>query len=93
MKVDGLPTHYVFGAGASRDAGSVRRTTQPRPSRRSVATRTPGNECRARTVARIDALPAVETFPMLDEMERAMIMAACRKTNQKPVEAARLRHW
>jgi transcriptional regulator of acetoin/glycerol metabolism len=35
-------------------------------------------------------LSAVEPFPTLDEMERAMILAAYRKSNRKPVEAARL---
>ena len=38
----------------------------------------------------LNSLSAVETFPTLDEMERAMIMAAYRKSNRKPVEAARL---
>jgi transcriptional regulator of acetoin/glycerol metabolism len=38
----------------------------------------------------LDSLPAVEPFPTLDEMERAMIIAAYRKSNRKPVEAARL---
>ena len=32
----------------------------------------------------------VETFPTLDEMERAMILAAYRKSNRRPVEAARM---
>ena len=35
-------------------------------------------------------LSTVETFPTLDEMERTMILAAYRKSNRKPVEAARL---
>ncbi len=35
-------------------------------------------------------LPTVETFPTLDDMKRAMIVAAYRKSNRKPVEAARL---
>lgn len=39
---------------------------------------------------RLDALSNVETFPTLDEMERAMIMAAYRKSNRRPVEAARM---
>jgi len=38
----------------------------------------------------LHSLPEVETFPTLDEMERAMILAAYRKSNRKPVEAARL---
>ena len=37
-----------------------------------------------------NTLLTVETFPTLDEMERAMILAAYRKSNRKPVEAARL---
>jgi transcriptional regulator of acetoin/glycerol metabolism len=36
------------------------------------------------------SLVAVERFPTLDDMERAMIVAAYRKSNRKPVEAARL---
>lgn len=35
-------------------------------------------------------LSTVETFPTLDEMERTMILAAYRKSNRKPVKAARL---
>ena len=35
-------------------------------------------------------LSTVEAFPTLDEMERTMILAAYRKSNRKPVEAARL---
>lgn len=38
----------------------------------------------------LNALSTVEMFPTLDEMERAMILAAYRNSNQKPVEAARL---
>jgi transcriptional regulator of acetoin/glycerol metabolism len=38
----------------------------------------------------LNSLPEVETFPTLDEMERAMILAAYRKSNRKSVEAARL---
>jgi transcriptional regulator of acetoin/glycerol metabolism len=38
----------------------------------------------------LHSLPEVETFPTLDQMERAMILAAYRKSNRKPVEAARL---
>jgi transcriptional regulator of acetoin/glycerol metabolism len=38
----------------------------------------------------LHSLPEVETLPTLDEMERAMILAAYRKSNRKPVEAARL---
>lgn len=32
----------------------------------------------------------IEPFPTLDAMERAMIVAAYRKSNRKPIEAARL---
>jgi len=39
---------------------------------------------------RLNPLSTVETFPTLGEMERAMILAAYRKSNRKPVEAARL---
>ena len=38
----------------------------------------------------VNPLSTVETFPTLDEMERTMILAAYRKSNRKPVEAARL---
>lgn len=38
----------------------------------------------------LNPLSTVETFPMLDEMERTMILAAYRKSNRRPVEAARL---
>lgn len=38
----------------------------------------------------LNSLPEVATFPTLDQMERAMILAAYRKSNRKPVEAARL---
>ena len=36
------------------------------------------------------SLQAVEPFPTFDEMERAMLIAAYRRSNRKPVEAARL---
>ena len=36
------------------------------------------------------SLSAVEQFPTLDEMERALIVAAYRRSNRKPLEAARL---
>ncbi len=39
---------------------------------------------------RVNLPPAVEPLPTLDEMERAMIVAAYRRSNRKPVEAARL---
>lgn len=39
---------------------------------------------------RLNSFSTIETFPTLDEMERAMILAAYRKSNRKPVEAARL---
>ena len=32
----------------------------------------------------------IEPFPTLDAMERVLIIAAYRKSNRKPVEAARL---
>jgi transcriptional regulator of acetoin/glycerol metabolism len=35
-------------------------------------------------------LSNIESFPTLDAMERAMIVAAYRKSNRKPLEAARL---
>lgn len=35
-------------------------------------------------------ISGVEPFPTLDSMERAMILAAYRKSNRKPIEAARL---
>jgi transcriptional regulator of acetoin/glycerol metabolism len=38
----------------------------------------------------LNSLSTVETFPTLDQVERAMILAAYRKSNRKPVEAARL---
>lgn len=38
----------------------------------------------------LNPLSTVERFPTLDEMERAMILAAYRKSNRRPVEAARL---
>ena len=37
-----------------------------------------------------DSLSAVQQFPTLDEMERALIVAAYRRSNRKPLEAARL---
>ena len=36
------------------------------------------------------SVSAVEEFPTLDEMERAMIVAAYRRCNRKPLEAARI---
>jgi transcriptional regulator of acetoin/glycerol metabolism len=38
----------------------------------------------------LNPLSTVETFPTLEQVERAMILAAYRKSNHKPVEAARL---
>ncbi len=40
--------------------------------------------------APLNSLSTVETFPTLDQVERAMILAAYRKSNRKPVQAARL---
>ena len=37
-----------------------------------------------------NSLSVVAEFPTLDEMERALIVAAYRKSNRKPLEAARL---
>lgn len=39
---------------------------------------------------RSEPLSSIEPFPTLDAMERAMIVAAYRRSNRKPVEAARL---
>ena len=36
------------------------------------------------------APPAIEPFPTLDEIERALIVAAYKRSNRKPLEAARL---
>jgi transcriptional regulator of acetoin/glycerol metabolism len=38
----------------------------------------------------LNPLSTIEAFPTLDQVERAMILAAYRKSNRKPVEAARL---
>ena len=38
----------------------------------------------------LNSLAAFEAFPTLDQMEQAMILAAYRKSNRKPVEAARI---
>ncbi len=46
--------------------------------------------CNVRTAAVPLVVSAVEEFPTLDEMERAMIVAAYRRSNRKPLEAARL---
>jgi transcriptional regulator of acetoin/glycerol metabolism len=43
-----------------------------------------------RLPVRLNSLSTVASFPTLDEMERVMILAAYRKSNRKPVEAARL---
>jgi transcriptional regulator of acetoin/glycerol metabolism len=40
--------------------------------------------------ADFNLLSAVEEFPTLDAMERAMIVTAYRRSNRKPLEAARL---
>jgi transcriptional regulator of acetoin/glycerol metabolism len=39
---------------------------------------------------RSEPISGIEPFPTLDAMERALIIAAYRKSNRKPVEAARL---
>jgi len=40
--------------------------------------------------ADFSSLSAVHEFPTLDDMERAMIVAAYKRSNRKPLEAARL---
>ena len=39
---------------------------------------------------RLAQVPESEAFPTIAEVERAMILAAYRKSNRKPLEAARL---
>jgi len=47
--------------------------------------------CTAQTLPAVrSAFPSVKPFPTLDEMERALIVAAYRRSNRKPLEAARL---
>ena len=49
-----------------------------------------GISCCPGTPIRWGPISGVEPFPTLDAMERAMIVAAYRKSNRKPIEAARL---
>jgi len=56
----------------------------------ATAARLEESTAQQRLPAQLNPLPTIETFPTLDEMERAMILAAYRKSNRKPVEAARL---
>ena len=56
----------------------------------ATAARLEESTAQQRLPAHLNSLSAVEKFPTLDEMERAMILAAYRKSNRKPVEAARL---
>ena len=56
----------------------------------ATAARLEESTAQQRLPAQLNSLPTIETFPTLDEMERAMILAAYRKSNRKPVEAARL---
>jgi len=56
----------------------------------ATAARLEESTTQQRLPVRLNLLSNVETFPTLDEMERAMILAAYRKSNRKPVEAARL---
>jgi transcriptional regulator of acetoin/glycerol metabolism len=56
----------------------------------ATAARLEESTAQQRPPAQLNSLPTIETFPTLDDMERAMIMAAYRKSNRKPVEAARL---
>jgi len=56
----------------------------------ATAARLEESTAQQRLPVRLNSLSTVEMFPTLDEMERTMIMAAYRKSNRKPVEAARL---
>jgi transcriptional regulator of acetoin/glycerol metabolism len=56
----------------------------------ATAARLQESTARQRLPVHLNSLSTVETFPTLDEMERTMILAAYRKSNRKPVEAARL---
>ncbi|MGB6131371.1 MAG: helix-turn-helix domain-containing protein [Acidobacteriaceae bacterium] len=56
----------------------------------ATAARLEESTARHRLPVRLNPLSTVETFPTLDEMERVMILAAYRKSNRKPLEAARL---
>ena len=56
----------------------------------ATAARLEESTAQQRLPARLNSLSSIETFPTLDQVERAMILAAYRKSNRKPVEAARL---
>ena len=56
----------------------------------ATAARLEESTAQQRLTERLNSLSTVETFPTLDQVERAMILAAYRKSNRKPVEAARL---
>ena len=56
----------------------------------TTAARLEESTAQQRLPVRLNTLSTVEAFPTLDEMERAMILAAYRRSNRKPVEAARL---
>lgn len=56
----------------------------------AAAARLEESTAQQRLPERLNWLPNVEPLPTLDEMERALILAAYRKSNRKPVEAARL---
>jgi transcriptional regulator of acetoin/glycerol metabolism len=56
----------------------------------ATAARLEESTAQQRLPVRLNSLSTVEKFPTLDEMEQAMILAAYRKSNRKPVEAARL---
>jgi transcriptional regulator of acetoin/glycerol metabolism len=56
----------------------------------ATAARLQESSANKKLAVRFNSLPAVESFLTLDAMERAMIMAAYRRSNRKPVDAARL---
>ena len=56
----------------------------------ATAARLERSTAQQRQPERLNLLSIVETFPTLDQVERAMILAVYRKSNRKPVEAARL---
>jgi len=56
----------------------------------ATAARLEESTAQQRLTERLNSLSTVETFPTLDQVQRAMILAAYRKSNRKPVEAARL---
>jgi transcriptional regulator of acetoin/glycerol metabolism len=56
----------------------------------AAAARLEESTAQQRLPVRLNWLPNVEPLPTLDEMERALILAAYRKSNRKPMETARL---